>query len=423
MKMKQKRSWNPVILALISGIICGLILKFLNITIFNNFFTLIVQIFLKLRNMIVVPLVFFSILSAMSSFASLKTLQRVASKTIALFLLFTLLAILSGIFVAEFFQPGKTHSLSQLPGMEDYKQKQKIEKKSLSDFLLNLIPANPFESLVKGELLAIIFFAMLLGTAIAALKPDNRQWLLPFFESLNLALIKIVKMIMKTAPAGVFALITGAIIQTGFNFLSALLSYTILTIITMLTFLFGIYSLAIKLFTGKSSREFFRHFKPVMLLGFSTSSSNATLPENMLVCEQNLKIDRTVVSFVLPLGATINMSGTAIYQGISAIFIAQIFNLQLTFVQQLTIILTAITAAIGTAGVPGSGIVTLTMVLEAAGIPAAGIGLILGVERVLDMFRTILNVTGDSVTALIVDFQEKKHAHRKMNRKDSNAAE
>lgn len=283
---------------------------------------------------------------------------------------------------------------------------------SATNFLLALIPANPFAALAAGDMLPVITFSILLGLAFTLIIPAKRDKVLELLDALNDALVALVKGVMRLAPYAVFALITAVIAQFGFHFLLVLLEYALVTIAVMAFFLFGYYSLVVALLGGISPLTFFRSLSSVGLLAFSTSSSNAVLPENMVSCEQKLGMDRGVVSFVLPLGATINMSGTSIYHGVSAVFIAQVFGITLSLQQQALVVLTATLAAVGTAGIPGIGIVTLSMVLGSAGIPLEGIGLIIGVERILDMCRTVLNVMGDSATALIIDRSEKRRERR-----------
>jgi Na+/H+-dicarboxylate symporter len=281
-------------------------------------------------------------------------------------------------------------------------------RRSAGDFLLALVPINPFAALVEGDMLAVITFSMLFGLAVTLIAPARKEAINTMLDAVNDALVQLVKIIMKLAPYAVFALIASVITQFGFHFLLALLAYAATAIGAMALFLFGYYSLTISTLARVSPLRFFSAMRSVALLAFSTSSSNATLPENLIDCEQKLGIRREIAAFVLPLGATINMAGTAIYQGVSVIFIAQVFGIALSLPQLLMIILTATLAAVGTAGIPGIGIVTLAMVLGTAGIPLEGIGLIIGVERILDMCRTVLNVLGDSATALIVHQSEER---------------
>ncbi len=365
-----------------------------------------------------------SIMGASAGFSDLKKLKRIAVKTIVFFLFSTVLAVSMGIIAANVFRPGqgldpvkKQAIMADIQTNADW-QKQlaagaAAQKKTVSAFLLELIPANPFTALAAGDMLGVITFSLLLGLAFTLIDTAKRQKIIDLLDAANDALIALVKGVMKLAPLAVFTLITAAIAQFGFHFLWSLLGYSLLTIGVMAVFLFGYYSLVIALLGRSNPITFFKAMSSVGLLAFSTSSSNAVLPENLVSCEQKLGIDKRSAAFILPLGATINMSGTAIYQGVSAVFIAQVFGLTLTLQQQLLIILTATLAAVGTAGIPGIGIITLAMVMGSAGIPAQGIGLIIGVERILDMCRTVLNVMGDSATALIVDQTEKRRDARR----------
>jgi Na+/H+-dicarboxylate symporter len=377
--------------------------------------------------MITIPLIMVSIMGASAGFSDLARLKRIAFKTIAFFLANTIIAVTLGIFAANTFKPGlgldpqkKQQIMADIQADARW-QKQldsgtAARKKPLAAFFIDLIPANPFRALADGDMLAVITFSLLLGLACTLVAAEKRQRIVDLLDAVNDALIALVKAVMKLAPLAVFALITAAIAQFGFRFLWSLLGYCLLAIGVMALFLFGYYSLVILLLGRFNPLVFFRTMSSVGLLAFSTSSSNAVLPENMISCEQKLGVDKRSAAFILPLGATVNMSGTAIYQGVSAVFIAQVLGMALSLPQQALIVLTATLAAVGTAGIPGIGIVTLAMVLGAVGIPAQGIGLIIGVERILDMCRTVLNVLGDSAAALIVD-QSEKRRDRRMGRK------
>jgi Na+/H+-dicarboxylate symporter len=413
-----------ILLGLLAGVVCGTILALLKLGGTAVYLKPVGEIFIKLLKMITIPLIMVSIMGATAGFSDLKKLGRVVFKTFAFFMISTVLAVSLGITAANTFKPGqgldplkKQEIMADIQANKDWQQKlasgADAQNKTIAAFLLELVPANPFTALANGDMLGVITFSLLLGLAFTLIAADKRQKMVDLLDAVNDALIALVKGVMKLAPLAVFTLITTVIAQFGFHFLWSLLGYCLLTIVTMAVFLFAYYSLAIMLLGRFNPFTFFQAMSSVGLLAFSTSSSNAVLPENMISCEQKLGVDKRIAAFVLPLGATINMSGTAIYQGVSAVFIAQVFGLTLTVQQQLLIILTATLAAVGTAGIPGIGIITLTMVLGSVGIPAQGIGLIIGVERILDMSRTVLNVLGDSATALIVDQSEKRRERAK----------
>jgi Na+/H+-dicarboxylate symporter len=274
--------------------------------------------------------------------------------------------------------------------------------RNVGDILVNLIPSNPVKAMADGNMLPIIVFAIMFGLALTLIGEGPRNAVVAFMEGVNGAMIVLVNIIMAMAPYGVFAIIVAVTATLGFDFLISLIKYSAVTIGAMAVYLTVFYGTAVRLLAGIGPVRFFKEMRPVMLIAFSTSSSNATLPENMLVCRERLGVPREVTSFSLPLGATVNMDGTAIYQGISAMFIAQVFGMPLTLEQQAMVVLTASLASIGAAGVPGIGMVTLAMVLSSVNLPPAGIALVLGVERILDMCRTTLNVVGDACGATIV---------------------
>lgn len=278
--------------------------------------------------------------------------------------------------------------------------------RNIGDILLSLIPTNPIQSMAEGSMLPIIVFSIFFGIALTMINEGPRQKVVGVLEGVNDAMIVLVNIIMKLAPYGVFAIIVAVTATLGFEFLLSLIRYSLVTIGSMAIYLTVFYGAGVWVLGGISPIKFFKEMRPVMLIAFSTSSSNATLPENMRVCRDEIGVPKEVVSFSLPLGATVNMDGTAIYQGISAMFIAQVFGMPLTIEQQAMVVLTASLASIGAAGVPGIGMVTLAMVLASVNLPAAGIALVLGVERILDMCRTTLNVVGDACGAVIVGNSE-----------------
>lgn len=415
---------TKIFIGLVAGIAAGSLLAMLDAGAVAAYVKPLGDIFIQLLKMIAIPLIAVSIMGATAGFSDLKKLGRVGLKAVAFFLASMILAVSLGIVAANLFQPGKSLDAVKKEAIQAGIRSEgrwqqpatppaTAARTSAAEFLLALIPTNPFAALAAGDMLPVITFSLLLGLAFTLIAQAKRDKVLELLDAINDALVALVKGVMRLAPYAVFALITAVIAQFGFHFLLALLEYALVTVGTMAFFLFGYYSLAVALLGRTSPLFFFRRLSSVGLLAFSTSSSNAVLPENMVSCEQKLGMDRGVVSFVLPLGATINMSGTSIYQGVSAVFIAQVFGVTLSLQQQVLVVLTGTLAAVGTAGIPGIGIVTLSMVLGSAGIPLEGIGLIIGVERILDMCRTVLNVMGDSATALIVDRSEKRRERRR----------
>jgi Na+/H+-dicarboxylate symporter len=359
--------------------------------------------------MIVVPLVFASLFVGTASLGNIRKLGRIGVKTIAYYLCTTAIAITIGLGLGNVVRPGSgldEGTKAQLLASYQSEALEKIEiakqKPSVVETLIRIVPANPVESLAEANMLQIIFFALLMGIAVTLVPGDKGKPLIDFFDAVSEAMIQMVHIVMKLAPIGVLALIAAVVGKFGAEILLSLLKYSLVVIAGLAIHMLVVYSAAIRFLARRGPIEFFRGIRPAQLIAFSTSSSNATLPVTMECAEENLGVSEEVSSFVLPLGATINMDGTALYQGVAAIFIAQVYGLPLTFVDQLTIVLMATLASIGAAGVPGIGVITLAMVLETLGLPLEGIALILGVDRLLDMCRTAVNVTGDSSAAVVV---------------------
>ncbi|MDP3829715.1 MAG: dicarboxylate/amino acid:cation symporter, partial [Ignavibacteriaceae bacterium] len=274
--------------------------------------------------------------------------------------------------------------------------------------IVNIIPKNPFDAMANSNMLQIVFFAVAVGIVLTVINRQKAEPVINFFEGLSEVMIKLVDYVMIIAPIGVFALIAATIGEFGFEILGTLIWYSFAVVAGLILHTVGVYGIIIKFFVKVSPLKFFKGIRRAQTIGFSTSSSAATLPVTMEVCQENLGISKSVSSFVLPLGATINMDGTALYQGVAAVFIAQVFGFELNLMQQLTIVFTAVLASIGTAPVPGVGIIMLIIILRSVGIPQEGIALILGVDRILDMCRTVVNVTGDTVAAAVIATSEKE---------------
>jgi len=376
-------------------------------------------IFINLLKLIAVPLVLASLICGVASLSDLRKLSRIGGKTILIYLVTTTISVTIGLLLVNLLQPG--HYVP--PDLRDQLQqayesdasnqadlaRQARERGPLQP-IVDIIPSNFFQSASGNRnMLQIVFVALLAGIALIRLEKDQSRPLLEFFSSLNEVIIKIVDIIMMMAPLGVFALISGTITSIAaenmmqvINLLGALGYYCFAVVFGLIIQTYLIYSIILKTMTPMPLGRFFRGIAPVQLVAFSTSSSGATLPVTMEKCEEELGVSDEICSFVLPLGATINMDGTALYQAVAAVFIAQSLGMGLSLSAQMVIILTAVLASIGTAAVPSAGIIMLVIILEAIGVPSAGIALILGVDRILDMLRTVTNVTGDSCVSVVV---------------------
>lgn len=367
------------------------------------------QAFIRLLIMIVIPLVMASLIIGTASLGDLKKLGRIGVKTLGYYLVATALAVAMGLVVAGALQPGsgldedvKAQLLTDYAGTNMERLEAMEEAPGLQDILFNIIPRNPIAAMANMDMLQIIFFSLFFGIALTVLSEEKRKPLIDVLESVNDAMVVIVEMIMKIAPYGVFILIAAVAGRFGYQVILSLLQYVLVGVGTMVLFTFTFYPFTLKVLSGMSPVFFFKRFYEVMVFAFSTSSSNAALPINLKVTQDDLGVSRDVASFVLPLGATVNMNGTGIYHGVSTIFIAQVYGITLTPGQLVIVVITATLASIGAAGVPGIGFITLAIVLEALGIPLEGLALVLGVERILDMTRTAVNVTGDCAASVWV---------------------
>ncbi len=366
------------------------------------------DIFIRLLMMIAVPLVLASLTAGAASLGDIKKFARIGGKTIAFYLVTTAIAISIGLVIANVIQPGKQVDDQTKERMlsvysEDVSGKiEQVADYDIVNMIVNLVPKNPIKALADGEMLQIVFFSLVLGLVLSLIQKEKAEPVLNFFNGLSDAMIRLVDMIMLIAPLGVFALISATVAEFGFNILQTLIWYMAAVLLGLFLHTIFTYTLVVKIFSKLKVISFFRGMRKAQAIAFSTSSSAATLPVNMECVEENHGVSKSVASFVLPLGATINMDGTALYQGVAAVFIAQVFGIELTFVQQLTIVITATLASIGTAPVPGVGLIMLVIILKAVGIPEEGIALILGVDRILDMCRTVTNITGDASIAVAI---------------------
>lgn len=370
------------------------------------------DIFIRLLMMIAIPLVFASLVVGVSSLHDVGRMARIGGKTISYYLFTTALAITIGVAFGNVIQPGKqmdANSKERLLAAYSEDAASKIEQNmsiDVVDFLVNLVPKNPVRALAEADMLQIIFFALLFGIALLMIPNEKSDKVVGFFDAVSDTMIRMVDFVMKIAPYAVFAIIAATVSEFGFGILQTLIWYMSAVLLGLIVQTFVVYPLFILLLAkGMRVRDFLRGMRPAQIVGFTTSSSAATLPVTFECCE-NLGAPKSITSFVLPLGATINMDGTALYQGVAAIFIAQVYGMDLSLTQQLTVILTATLASIGTAPVPGVGIIMLIIVLRSVGIPETGIALIFGVDRLLDMCRTVTNITSDATASMVVASSE-----------------
>lgn len=419
--MKVRKNLTlKIVIALVLGITVGSIFNMFAGTGFvqgtNQYvFNVIGQIFLNLIFMLVVPVVFVSIVLGVIGVGDPKLLGGIGLKTVTFFLCTTAIAITIAMLLALVFKPGVGQSdLLNSDDVKKYGAEQKAkssdqaapENQTFDQTLINLFPQNPMKSMVEQDMLPIITFAIFIGVGMIALG-SMVEAVKKVFEQTNDILMYIVTMIMNYfAPIGTFGLVATAFTNAGFGAIKQLGMYFFVVLLALAVHFFVIYGGAVKLLAGKNPFWFFKKFFPAMTVGFSSSSSNATLPIS-LECTKEMGVRKEISSFVQPLGATINMDGTAIMQGVATIFIAQVSGIDLTIMQMVTVVVVAVIASIGTAGVPGVGLVMLAMVLTSVGLDPAAIGIILGIDRLLDMTRTSVNITGDAACALILSEREK----------------
>jgi Na+/H+-dicarboxylate symporter len=385
----------------------------------NNWIAPFGKIFINLLKLIAVPLVLSSLITGVASLSDLKKLSRIGGKTITIYIVTTAIAVTIGLVAVNIIQPGETVPEEMKTKLQNTYQSaasgkmeaaEQVKDRTILQPVVDMVPNNFFSSASNNRnMLQVVFVAIIVGIALIQIPKEKARPVLEFMEGVNGLVIKLVDNIMLMAPIGVFALIADTITSVAGNninnvleLLGALGFYMLAVIFGLLLHMVVTYSAILKIFSKMSLKKFYQGIAPAQLLAFSTSSSGATLPVTMERCEDELGVSEEVSSFVLPLGATINMDGTALYQAIAAVFIAQTLGMDLTLGAQLTIVLTAVLASIGTAAVPGAGIIMLVIILEAIGIPSAGIALILGVDRILDMMRTVTNVTGDASVAVAV---------------------
>ena len=412
MKLAKK-----IIYALIIGAIVGILMNLYAGNVFPYFdkylFSPLGTIFLNLIKMLVVPLVFFSIVLGVAGLSDPKKLGRIGLKTISFFLVTTALAIIIAIVLALIFNPGKVTEFD-LTNVEYEAQ----EAPPAMDTLLNIIPSNPVQAFVEGDMLQIIVFSIFIGLAITALgkRAENAR---KFFEYGNDIMMYLVKLVMKFAPYGTFGLIASAIGKQGFDAMKAMGLYMFVVLFALLVHYIAIYGGTLYFLAKRSPIQFVKEYLPAMSIAFSASSSSAALPVAMDVAQNRLGVPKSISSFVQPFGATINMDGTAIMQGVATIFIAQVVGTDLTIGQLAVVVLTATLASIGTASVPAVGLVMLAMVMQTVNLPVEGIALIIGIDRILDMARTAVNSSGDAVCAILVSETEKRREAKRMRKQSA----
>ncbi len=410
-KKKKLGDTGKILLGLLFGAVFGIILNYLvpdssikNDVVINGVLYVIGNGFLKLMKMLVVPLVFTSLICGAAAIGDTKTLGKVGVKTIALYICTTALAVSVAIGVANLIRPGIGLNMSQIQAADAVTTT--TTQTSMTETLLDIIPDNPFGSLANGTMLQIIVFALIVGILIAKMG-ERAELLFNFASQCNDLMMEMTMLVMKAAPIGVFCLIAKTFSGLGLDAIIPLLKYVISVIAALAVQCFGVYMLMLFGFTRLNPFRFFKKFLPVFGFAFSTATSNATIPLSIETLEDKMGVSRRISSFTIPLGATINMDGTSIMQGVAVVFASQAYGVHLGLNGYLTVIATATLASIGTAGIPSVGLITLSMVFQSVGLPIEAIALIMGIDRILDMIRTAVNVTGDAVCTTIVAFQNK----------------
>jgi len=402
--MNTKNLTTAILFAMILGAILGGILNhffmdysFVSEFLVGNVFHVVGTIFVSSLKMLVVPLVFVSLVCGVAALGDINKLGRLGGKALLFYLVTTAIAITIALTIATIVAPGQGFEIASA-NTQSFTPK---ESPSLVDTIINLVPTNPINAMAKGEMLPLILFSLLFGIAIV-MAGDAGKRIEQQFNDYNAIIMQLVMILMTLAPIGVFSLIAKTFALQGFDVIKPLLGYFLVVVSALMIHALIIYPLLLKSFSGLSIRTFLRKMRSVQIFAFSTASSNATIPFNIENSEKKLGVDNSVASFTIPLGATINMDGTAIMQGVATVFIANVYGIDLGITDYLLVILTATLASIGTAGVPGVGLIMLAMVLNQVGLPVEGIALIIGVDRLLDMMRTAVNVTGDATATVII---------------------
>lgn len=420
-KKKKYPVWFKILIGMVLGIIWGLVATRLNLEEFtSDWVKPWGVIFIKLLKLIAVPIIFVSLVKGITSVTDISRLSRIGLKTLALYVITTAFTVVLGLLVVNTFKPGESFSEEKRRELQETYSNTVSEKQEVAGSVTGQSPLFFFEDMVPDNIvkaagdntamLQIIFFAVLFSIAIILIGPAKVRGVTDFIDGLNEIMLKIVDLVMGFAPVGVFALLSSLITDFAGDsqLFVALGKYAVITFFGIVAILVIVYPAMIFLFTRTKVRDFMSAMFPAQLVAFTTSSSAATLPVTIKQCTTKLGISEGVANFVLPVGVTVNMNGSSFYQAVSAVFIAQVFGLDLSITQQLVIVLTATLASIGAPGVPGGAVIMLVIVLGSVGIPAEGLALILGIERPLDMIRTVANVTGDAAVATIVESGELK---------------
>lgn len=398
--MFKKLKFNlgvAILVAMILGILAGIVMGKSAVI-----FSPLGKIFINLIKMLVIPLVVVSIISGAAAISGTKSAGKVGIITFVYYLGTTALAVMLGLFFGEMFQPGIGIPIEKISSMFSMEYANKGNVPGVWDAIIGIIPTNPFKALIEGHMLQILFFSLFIGFAISALKTESKKPLLNIIDSLNEALIWMIHKVMLLAPLGVFGLMADAVGTFGYDILSLVLKLLVVYSFTLILQTYGVYPLLVKLFSKMNPLKFIKKISKAQIVALSTSSSMATLPMTFEVVEEELEVSNETTSFVLPLGATINMDGNSIYYALAAVFFAQLFGVELGIAQYGAIIITATIGSIGQAGVPGPSLLVVA-VLIAAGLPVEGVPLLFGVDRIFDMMRTAVNITGDATCAVIVD--------------------
>ena len=409
-KEKKKLGLSTTIfLSLIIGALFGVVIHywvpesyFRDTVLIEGILYVVGQGFIRLMQMLVVPLVFCSLICGSMAIGDTKNLGKVGVKTIGFYIATTALAVTIALSVAYVIDPGVGLDMDAIEVAE---VSSTTSSTSIVDTLLNIIPKNPIGSMADGDMLPIIVFALFVGVLLAKLG-SKADVVATFFSQFNDVMMEMTMAVMKLAPLGVFCLISRTFATVGFSAFKPMLKYMGSVTLALVIQCFVVYQILLFIFTRLNPMKFIKKFAPVMGFAFSTATSNATIPMSIDTLHKKMGVSKQISSFTIPLGATINMDGTSIMQGVAVVFIAQAFGIELSMANLATVVLTATIASIGTAGVPSVGLVTLAMVLTSVGLPTEGIALIMGIDRILDMLRTAVNITGDAVCTTIVSHQE-----------------
>lgn len=403
----QHRFTVHIMIGMALGIICGLLIRWIPFSEATRLFltegvlNTVGQIFLRLIFLLVVPIVLVSLMCGASHLSSPGQLGRIGGKSLLLYLLTTAIAVILALIVAKIFRVGSGLALSAPVNYSSGKIP------AFTEVLINIVPKNPFNSLSNGVMLQIIVFSLLVGIAISAVGKKGEKFL-QVLQSANEILLKLIMMIMKVVPYGVFFLLAKLFATMGFTVFDDLLLYFFTVLLVLFIQLFGSYALLLFILAGLNPIPFFKKMYRAMLFAFSVSSSNASIPIVLETVEDRLGVDNSIASFIIPLGSTINMDGTSIMQGVATVLIAHAYGIPIGFSGYIMVIIMAVLASIGTAGVPSVGLITLSLVLNQVGLPVQGVMLIIGVDRLLDMVRTAVNISGDAMISVVVAKSEKK---------------